>query len=76
MIYSCKYDKTNGAILEWCKGGSLKAANALRETNGTGVYGLVTQFPQEVIDNDGLWALKNLKVVTVHENGTVEVACV
>jgi hypothetical protein len=79
MIYSCRYEQASGKIIEWCKGATLAAAAGLRDVQRTSnpdlKYGIVSSYPTDPNVDDGLWALKNLKVSVVHENGTVEVCC-
>jgi hypothetical protein len=74
MIFSCKYD-SSGKILEWCKGSSLIGANDLTHSN-SGIpssFGIVSKYPNEVLQNPEQWALNNLRIKNVNSNDTVEV---
>lgn len=74
MIFSCKYNSA-GKILEWCKGNSLLGVNDLTRSNSgiPSTYGIVSKYPNEVLQHPEHWALSNLRIKTVNSNGTVEV---
>jgi hypothetical protein len=77
MIFSCKYIKDSGKITEWCKGESLNAVNLLSQSQSSDStplsFGIVASYPKEVLEHTGQWALHNLQIKSVNENGTVEV---
>jgi hypothetical protein len=81
--YSCSYNP-DGEIKSWYCATSLRpllAGHLVSNSSDARIveapaelYGLVAQFPKEVIDHDSSWALEHLKVSHIFPNGSVEVA--
>lgn len=76
MTFSCKYT-SDGRIVEWTRGNSLaglqRSQDMQHSQKSIHGFGIVSRYPDEVLQHPEQWALANLRIKCVNSNGTVEV---